>query len=149
MKRWALAVLLPLVASACTTTGGAPVAGWPELAIVEHHVPHREMRERCNRYAHPLMSPEACAEFYFDQGECHIWFSSDFPPSPTIVRHEHEHCLGYEHAGEAGMRDILARYLASRDVASASAGATAPSAATDARGADAPAAPLLRGESEP
>jgi hypothetical protein len=135
MKIRAFAVLFSVFASACTTTGGEPLPDWPELAIVEHHVSHREMRERCAKYAPPMMTPEACAEFYFVQGECHIWFSADFPPSEAIVRHEREHCRGYEHAGESGLREMLATYRASQ--ASASTGASAPGGG---------AAPLLRGE---
>ena len=124
MKLRAFAVLLSAFTSACTYIGGEPLPDWPELVIFEHHVPHREMRERCAKYAPPMMSPEACAEFYFVQGECHIWFSADFPPSESIVRHEREHCRGYEHAGESGLREMLATYRASQGLASASTGSS-------------------------
>jgi hypothetical protein len=131
MKPRAYAILLAFLASACTTIDpGAPVAGWPELKIFEHHVPHAQMRERCMKYTPPMMSPEACAEFYFVEGECHIWFSADFPPPAHIVEHERQHCQGYEHAGETALSEILARYTASTQSAQASAsqGSTTPPA---------------------
>jgi len=145
MRFRAFAVLLSILAAACTSIGGEPLPDWPELAIVEHHVSHREMRERCAKYAPPMMTPEACAEFYFVQGECHIWFSADFPPSEAIVRHEREHCRGYEHAGESGLREILATYRASQGLASASTGPSSPAAPLSGTGGS-QAAPLLRGE---
>jgi hypothetical protein len=127
MKPWAFAALLPIFASACTTIGaGEPVPGWPQLAVIEHHVPHHQMRERCAKYAPPMMSPEACAEFYFVEGECHLWFSADFPPSADIVEHERQHCRGHEHAGETGLSEILARYTASTQSAQAAQGSTTP-----------------------
>lgn len=119
--------------SACTSIGRERVEGWPELTVVEHRVPHHVMRDRCGPYTPAFMSPEACAEFFFVQGECHIWFSADFPPPPYLVRHEHDHCRGFEHAGETTLRDILARYAAAQE-APASAGPGGP-AAPDSGGA--------------
>jgi hypothetical protein len=114
MKTSFFAALFLLFASGCTTVGHERVAGWPQLRIVEHHVPHHVMRERCVRYAPPGMSPEACAEFYFAEGECHLWFSADFPPPQAFIQHERLHCAGYDHVGETNMRDFLAQYNASR-----------------------------------
>jgi hypothetical protein len=107
------------------------VSGWPELKIIEHHVSHREMRDRCMPYMGVGMSPEGCAEFNFAQSRCDIWLSADFPPPRFVVEHERQHCLGFEHAGETELRAILANLRASqkapqeRDV-SASRGASAP-----------------------
>lgn len=112
-----------LLASGCTVVGHERVEGWPELRIVEHHVPHQAMRERCMPYAHWSMSPEACAEFHLATGECHLWFSADFPPSREIVEHEYLHCRGFDHVGQRTMADILAGYRAAQQ---ASAGASAP-----------------------
>jgi hypothetical protein len=101
---------IALLAAGCTTTGGEPVQGWPALEVVEHHVPHRVMRERCSRYVGFGVSPEACAEFDFSRKLCHIWFSADFPPPSYVVAHERQHCLGYEHSGEHQLRNLLAQH---------------------------------------
>ena len=92
------------------------VAGWPQMRIVRHDVPDREMFARCSKYTSWGFLPEACSEFYFDTGECHMWFSRDYPPQPWVVKHEVEHCEGYEHAGDTSLRDILARYNAQKRV---------------------------------
>jgi hypothetical protein len=101
------------------------VEGWPALRIVEHYVPHAEMRDRCVRYAGFGMSPEACAEFYLDRNECHIWLSADFPPQKFVVEHERLHCAGYDHIGSTNMAQALSRHQAGR-VASAAAGSSPP-----------------------
>ena len=131
--RLGLAALLlaGMLGGGCTTIGAERVEGWPELEIVEHYVPHREMRERCARFVGMGMSPEACAEFDFAGGKCHIWHSADFPPPPFAVEHERQHCQGFEHAGEQGMREILANYDLVRSASvSASQGASSPRKAT-------------------
>jgi hypothetical protein len=127
----AAAALMSVMVSGCSVIGGERVSGWPELKIIEHHVSHREMRDRCMPYMGVGMSPEGCAEFNFAQSRCDIWLSADFPPPRFVVEHERQHCLGYEHAGENDLREILANLRASqkapqeRDV-SASRGASAP-----------------------
>ena len=120
-----------LFVSGCTVVGHERVQGWPELRIVEHHVPHHVMRERCTRYAPPMMSPEACAEFHFASGECHLWFSSDFPPPRDIVEHEHLHCRGHDHIGQRTMAGILESYLATQQ---ASVGSSTGSGAAKSSG---------------
>lgn len=94
--------------------GHQKVEGWPALAIVEHYVPHAEMRDRCSRYVGFGMSPEACAEFNLAKRECHIWFSADFPPQKFIVEHERLHCAGYDHAGSTAMQQFLRQHQAGR-----------------------------------
>ena len=79
------AVLLAAILCGCSTIGHEKVAGWPELRIVEHHVPNNVMRDRCVKYVGFGMSPEACAEFNFAAGVCDIWFSADFPPPAYVV----------------------------------------------------------------
>lgn len=115
---------LCILAGACSVTGGEPVQGWPKLQVFEHYVPHHVMRERCAKYVGFGMTPEACAEFNLATRRCDLWFSADFPPQPFIVQHEREHCLGYEHAGENDLRNMLARYRASLGEESASTGAS-------------------------
>jgi hypothetical protein len=108
----ALMLLCGVLFAGCSTIGGDRVAGWPTLKIVEHHVPHSVMRERCVRYVGFGESPAACAEFDFPAGRCDIWYSADFPPQGFIMEHERLHCLGYEHAGEHHLREALERYKA-------------------------------------
>jgi hypothetical protein len=100
-----------LLLGGCTTIGHQKVEGWPQLTVIEHHVPHYVMRDRCVKYAPWGTSPEACAEFNLEARTCNIWFSADFPPPPAFVKHERMHCEGYDHVGETQMRDFLARYL--------------------------------------
>lgn len=90
------------------------VAGWPKLRIIEHYVPDDALRRRCAKYVPLGLMPEACAEFYFDRGECHVWYNADFRPQPYVIEHERLHCEGYEHAGDTTLRDVLARYNAQR-----------------------------------
>lgn len=87
--------------------GHIPVEGWPELKVVEHHVSEQEMRDRCAPYVGPLMTPQACAEFYLAEGECHVWFSRDFPPSESVREHELLHCKGYDHIGGNTLQQLL------------------------------------------
>lgn len=93
--------------ASCTVVSHEKVEGWPQLAVIEHHVPHAEMRDRCARYTAFGMPPEACAEFDLARGECHIWLSADFPPQGWIVEHERLHCAGYDHIGSNYLRSIL------------------------------------------
>ena len=104
-------VLLALVLTACTIVGHERVAGWPELAIVEHHVPEHQMRDRCVKYVGFGMSPQACAEFDFAARRCDLWFSADFPPPASMVEHERLHCQGYDHIGMRTMERMLAQHL--------------------------------------
>ena len=107
----AIAILFPLFLGACTVIGHQKVEGWPQLKVVEHYVPHNEMRDRCVKYTSWGMSPEACAEFNLVERRCDLWFSADFPPPTFFVKHERMHCEGFDHEGETNMRDFLARYL--------------------------------------
>jgi len=99
------------------------VDGWPELQIVEHFVPHRDMQDRCARYVGFGMVPEACAEFDLAARKCHIWFSADSPPLGFVRRHERLHCAGYDHVGSTAMQQFLGQHLA-RQSASAAAGSS-------------------------
>lgn len=103
--------------------GHERVDGWPALEIVEHRVPHAEMRDRCSRYVAFGMQPEACAEFDLVQRKCHVWLSADLPPQRFIVEHERLHCAGYDHVGSTAMQQYLRYYLATNP-SSAAAGAS-------------------------
>jgi hypothetical protein len=120
-------VVLAAALSGCSVIGHEKVEGWPQLEVVEHYVPHAEMRDRCAPYVGFGMSPEACAEFDLVRLKCHIWFSADFPPQDFIVKHERMHCAGYDHVGSTGMQRYLS-YHQSRGLlgsaASAAAGAS-------------------------
>jgi hypothetical protein len=113
--RLGTAALCVVALGACTAIGGTPVPGWPELQIVEHHVPHSAMRDHCERYVGFGQSPAACAEFDFPASRCDIWYSVDFPPQQFIIEHERLHCRGYEHIGEHHLREALSRYRAASD----------------------------------
>lgn len=104
-----LVVMFLLLVPGCTVFGHEKVAGWPTLEIVEHYVPHAQMRDRCAKYAPWGTVVEACAEFDLAARTCHLWFSADFPPQRFIVEHERLHCLGYDHIGSSTMRAILER----------------------------------------
>ena len=99
------------LAAGCATMDHRRLEGWPALEVVEHRVPHAEMRDRCSRYVGFGMSPEACAEFDLAEGKCHIWYSADFPPQRFIIQHERLHCAGYDHAGSTGMARLLHQYM--------------------------------------
>ena len=117
---WGLALLF-LAGGCATIDQHEKVAGWPELRIVEHYVPDEAMRQRCAKYVPFGLFPEACAEFYFDRGECHVWYSADYRPQPYVMEHERLHCRGYGHPGDTTMRDVLARYRAQQRAAGAAA----------------------------
>ena len=110
-SRALLALACALAAGACTTVDThEKVAGWPELRVVEHHVSEVTMLRRCAKYVAVGMLPLACAEFDFRGAVCHVWYSADFPPSPTVMAHERLHCQGYDHPGARTLRDVLERY---------------------------------------
>jgi hypothetical protein len=113
----ALAALAALLPACSTIDSHEKIAGWPELRIVEHFVPDAAMRTRCAKYVPFGLMPEACAEFYFDRGECHIWYSADFRPQPYVMEHERLHCEGFDHPGGSSLREALARYNAERRTA--------------------------------
>jgi len=115
MSRCAALLFILLFPMGCSTIDQHErVAGWPSLKLVEHYVPDDEMRARCAKYMPFGFLPEACAEFYFAQGECHVWYSADYPPTQYVMQHERLHCAGYDHPGDTTLRDVLARYEAGR-----------------------------------
>jgi len=114
-------VLLAALLTGCSAIEHQRVEGWPELEVVEHFVPHREMQDRCVKYVGFGMSPEACAEFDLAARKCHIWYGGDSRPPGFIRRHERLHCAGYDHLGSTGMQRFLDQYTA-RYPASAAAG---------------------------
>ena len=131
MKR-ILIVLLAAASAACSTVGHEKVEGWPELMIVEHHVPAGDMYERCRKYVAFGMLPMACAEFNLATRRCDIWYIEGFSPR-AVVEHERLHCRGYDHVGETGMRDFLVRYQAAvGGPQAAAAGGSAPATAAEA-----------------
>lgn len=114
--------LVAALAAGCTTIDmHEKVAGWPELKLVEHYVPDQVMRARCSKYMAFGFLAEACSEFYFDRGECHVWYSADYRPPQFVVEHERLHCKGYDHPGETTLRTILTRYEAQQRAAGAGA----------------------------
>ena len=106
----AKAIVLVLALAGCTSIGHGRVGDWPELKIVEHYVPHAEMRDRCGKYVSAVSSPEACAEFRFAESRCDIWYSRDFLPSRAVLAHERGHCNGIDHGGEESMQGMLSAW---------------------------------------
>jgi hypothetical protein len=102
-KLWLLlAGCLPLSGCIVMMDSHEPVADWPQLKIVEHHVGQQEVREQCVRFAPPLTTAAGCTLFYFDRREAHIYVSKDFP-DPEVLEHERLHAAGYDHAGSDAM----------------------------------------------
>ncbi len=102
------AIAMAALLSGCASidSHSDPVAGWPNLTPVEHHVPNAEMRDRCGIYLPVWSSPEGCAIFRFDANECHIYVSADFP-RPDVLEHERQHCEGRDHVGSTDMKAML------------------------------------------
>jgi len=100
-------VLLAALLTGCSAIEHQRVEGWPELEVVEHFVPHREMQDRCVKYVGFGMSPEACAEFDLAARKCHVWYSADSPPMGFIRKHERLHCAGYDHAAPGTVQTAL------------------------------------------
>lgn len=105
MKR----ALLVLALAGCTTIGHEKIEGWPELTVVEHRVPARDMRERCRKYVGFLQTPLACAEINLATKRCDIWLDAGFAPA-WVVEHEHLHCKGFDHVGSTAMREFLQKW---------------------------------------
>ena len=98
------AAAVPGCGSTPPQTSHEKVAGWPELRVFEHYVPHVEMQGRCARYVVRYGGrPLACAEFNFSEGRCDIWYSRELGAQPELVQHERLHCAGHDHTGEYEM----------------------------------------------
>ena len=119
-----LLTLLALALSGCASMGPA-IEDWPELEVIEHHVPRAQVHERCRKYAAFGSRPLACAEVDFAARRCDIWLSAESPPAAYVLRHERQHCAGHDHEGESSLRDALALHR-SRPAALAGAAYPAP-----------------------
>ena len=108
MKRILGLVVLSAALTGCALTidSHRPVPDWPALKVVEHHVSHDEMYERCRRFVPAFSAPEGCTVFLFSQSEAHIYVSKEFPSS-WALRHERLHAAGYDHVGSTAMQRML------------------------------------------
>jgi len=106
-----IAAVSAALAGCSVIDGHQRIAGWPELKIIEHHVAHTEMRDRCQRAVSAFSSPEGCTYFYLDRREAHIYVSKDFP-TPWVLAHERLHAAGYDHVGSTNMQRMLADWRA-------------------------------------
>ena len=115
MKRILGLVVLSAALTGCAVTINThkQVPDLPELKVVEHHVTHDEMFERCHRFVPRFSAPEGCTLFYFDRSEAHIYVSKEFPSS-WVLRHERLHAAGYDHVGSNHMRKALEAWRASQ-----------------------------------
>ena len=100
--------ILALLLTGCTPISHIPTPGWPALAVTEHHVSNREMRDACVPYMPAGVSPMGCAVMDLDAKTCDIWLSKDFPDEHAL-EHERLHCLGHDHPGGTFMVDLLER----------------------------------------
>lgn len=121
---FATAVLAGGLAGCSVMNTHQPVPGWPQLKVVEHHVSHAEMRDRCARFVSPFSFPEGCTLFYLDRREAHIYVSGDLP-SPGVLEHERLHAAGYDHVGSTNMLRVLQAWRTTRHVAASTAKAAA------------------------
>ncbi len=110
-RRSSFAAAVALILGGCAVMDHAPApADWPELRVVERYVPDAELRARCSAYT---VFPEACAEVYFDRGECVVWLNRDYHTLDLVRSHELEHCAGHDHIGEHQLADAWSAYKAS------------------------------------
>ena len=94
-----------LALSACSTISHIPPpSDFPVLKEIVHIVSTREKNDVCAKYGPPFTYVEACAEWYFETRECHIWLDKDFLQEYQI-EHERMHCKGYDHPGSTVIFD--------------------------------------------
>lgn len=106
-------LLLWLLGGCSVMNTHQPVPDWPELKVVEYHVPHAEMRDRCMPFVPRFSSPAGCTLFYFERQEAHIYVSKDLP-GRGVLEHERLHAAGYDHIGSKSMRRMLAAWKAAQ-----------------------------------
>jgi hypothetical protein len=119
---------LLFAAAGCTTIDShVRVADWPELEIVEHRVPYKEMHARCKKYTGFLMTPLGCTEFDFVARQAHIYVTPGLAME-TVLEHERLHAAGYDHPGSDNMERIWHGWQASHPAAAPSTAGAAASA---------------------
>ena len=102
--------LLCLLLCGCTTFYGEPVQleNWPDLRMVEHRVPMREVRDACDKYAPAFYTPSACAIYY--ARECHVWAEAG-ESGENYAAIERDNCAGkirpYWRARAMEIRDTI------------------------------------------
>lgn len=93
--------------AACTSIDlSNRVDGWPVLQEELHVVSVAEMHNHCDKYSGVGMTAFSCAEIFWNPPTCKIWLTE---AGGWTEEHERQHCLGYDHPGSNGMRDMLAR----------------------------------------
>ena len=105
----AIVLFLP---SCTTTVSHVLTAGWPKLAIVEHYVGTKDVRNACQEYEQLGTYIVGCAQFDLKNKTCHIWLNYDYVTT-DIVLHERLHCQGYDHPNSTYLKDLLDGYTAS------------------------------------
>jgi len=111
-KVFRLAVLSAALAGCAAIDQRQPVPGWPELKVIEHHVPRDEMLAQCQPLSWKGV-PEGCTLYYFDRNEAHIYVRNDFP-ARWILAHERLHAAGYDHVGSTHMQRALEAWKTSQ-----------------------------------
>jgi hypothetical protein len=113
-----LFIPIVLLASACATTYmdktrfGERIAGWPRLAVVEHHVTDQEMLATCASTLPLGVEPAGCAWVDLERRICHLYFGEATSMHAVLRAHEVQHCDGRDHVGENALHDLWRRWQA-------------------------------------
>ena len=112
-----LAIPLILLTAACATTTytdttkfGAPIAGWPELTVVEHHLSDAEMRAACAMVMPSGPEPAGCAYVHLDTARCDVYFGQSRATHALVRSHELKHCAGRDHVGDSRLYDLWRKW---------------------------------------
>lgn len=113
MRHAGIALLLSGAMAGCATTidmSRPPPPDWPQLEEVVASVPESEVKRVCA--SANLMVGYACTKVVFPERRCYIYLAS---ADPAVLEHERLHCRGYDHPGEASMRDAWVKWKRLRD----------------------------------
>lgn len=88
----------------------APPADWPTLAVNIHDVTPAEISAKCANVKYAAgATPKGCALVNFTARVCNIYVVSR---DPALLAHESGHCRGFDHPGDATMRNAWERHKA-------------------------------------
>lgn len=82
-----------------------PPADWPKLYVSVEEESFSRVQDKCFKYGGLSL---ACAEIFFDTGECHIYLIRGL--ENVALQHERKHCEGYDHVGSSALADLWKSY---------------------------------------